>query len=97
MRELGNILVEKGLNETFTEITGLSEKCQFRNCTHIHEKNCAVLTAVEEGQLSEKRYQNYIKMNKELVYYEMSYLEKRQKDKKFGKLIKSVMKHKNKR
>jgi ribosome biogenesis GTPase len=97
MRELGNILVGTGLDETFTEIAELSEKCRFKDCTHIHEKGCAVLTAVDDGQLSEKRYQNYIKMNKELVYYEMSYLEKRQKDKKFGKLIKSVMKHKNNR
>jgi ribosome biogenesis GTPase len=37
-------------------------------------------------------------MNKESIYNEMSYLEKRQKDKQFGKFIKSVMKHKkNKR
>jgi ribosome biogenesis GTPase len=94
MRELGNILVEKGLNETFTEIAEFSKNCQFKNCTHVHEKGCAVLTAVENNQLSEKRYQNYIKMNKEFIYNEMSYFEKRQKDKKFGKLIKSVMKHK---
>ena len=97
MRELGIFSVEAGLDETFAEITELSQKCQFNDCTHITEKGCAVLKAVEEGRLSEKRYGNYIKMNKESVYLEMSYLEKRQKDRQFGKFCKSVMNHKKNR
>jgi ribosome biogenesis GTPase len=94
MRELGNFSVETGLDETFAEILELSNKCQFNDCTHVTEKGCAVLNAVKEGNLSEKRYLNYIKMNKESIYNEMSYFEKRQKDKQFGKFIKTVMKHK---
>lgn len=97
MRELGIFSVEAGLDETFAEITELSQQCQFNDCTHVNEKGCAVLNAVEDGKLSEKRYQNYIKMNKESIYSEMSYLEKRQKDRQFGKLIKSVMNHKKNR
>jgi len=97
MRELGNFSVETGIGETFTEITELSEQCQFNDCTHFNEKGCAVLTAVENGQVPENRYQNYIKMKKESNYYEMSYLEKKQKDKQFGKLCKTVMKHKKNR
>ena len=96
MRELGNFSVETGLDETFAEIIELSQQCQFNDCTHVAEKGCAVLKAVEDGKLSEKRYQNYIKMNKESIYNEMSYLEKRQKDKQFGKFVKTVMKHKKK-
>ena len=94
MRELGNISVETGLDETFAEITELTAKCQFTDCTHENEKGCAVLKAVADGRIPEKRYQNYIKMNKESIYNELSYYEKRQKDKKFGKFIKSVIKHK---
>jgi ribosome biogenesis GTPase len=94
MRELGNFSIETGLDETFSEIIVLSEKCHFNDCTHISEKGCAVLEAVENGQLPDERYQNYIKMTKESTYNEMSYLEKRRKDKQFGKLIKNVMKHK---
>ena len=97
MRELGHFSVETGLDETFAEIIELSEKCQFNNCTHLKEKGCAVLHAVKNGQLSEERYQNYTKMNKESIYNEMSYLEKRQKDKQFGKFCKMVMKHKKNR
>jgi ribosome biogenesis GTPase len=97
MRELGNFSIETGLDETFVEITELSEKCQFNDCTHVNEKGCAVLKAVENDRLSEKRYQSFIKMNKESVYNEMSYLEKRRKDKEFGKFVKSVLKEKKHR
>ena len=97
MRELGNFSVEIGIDETFTEIVELSEQCQFNDCTHINEKGCAVLKAVENGQVPEKRYQNYIKMKNESIHNEMSYLEKRKKDRQFGKLCKTVMKHKKNR
>jgi ribosome biogenesis GTPase len=97
MRELGNFSVETGIEDTFSEISELSGQCQFSDCTHMNEKGCAVLKAIKNGQVSEKRYQNYIKMKKESVYHELSYLEKRQKDKQFGKLIKSVMAHKKSR
>ncbi len=94
MRELGNISVDTGIDETFSEIIYLSRYCKFNNCTHTNEKGCAILAAINEGVLPEKRYQNYIKMKNESSYNEMSYLEKRQKDKKFGKYCKSVMKQK---
>ena len=94
MRELGNFSVNLGLDETFVEIIALSEKCHFNDCTHVQEKGCAVKNAVENGELSQKRYQNYIKIKKESVYNELSYFEKRQKDKQLGKFYKSVMKHK---
>ena len=97
MRELGNFSIEQGLDDTFTEIKALSEQCQFNDCTHVNEKGCAVLKAVDNGQVPEKRYQNYLKMKKEAIYYESSYLEKKQKDKQFGKLIKTVMKNKKNR
>jgi len=97
MRELGNFSVETGIDETFSEIIELSKRCQFNDCNHINEKGCAVIEAVENGQVPEKRYQNYIKIKKESNYNEMSYLEKKQKDKQFGKLIKSVMKEKKNR
>jgi ribosome biogenesis GTPase len=94
MRELGNFSVDTGLGETFSEIAALSQKCRFSDCAHIGEKGCAVLDAVEKGQLSADRYQNYLKMTKESAYNEMSYVEKRKKDKQFGKMCKTVMQHK---
>ncbi len=95
MRELGNMSIDTGMNETFSEIIVLSQNCKFSNCSHTNEKGCAILAAIDEGALSEKRYKNYIKMKNESAFNEMTYSEKRKKDKDFGKLIKSAVKSKN--
>ncbi len=94
MRELGIISMDSGLDDTFNEIVELSSQCRFKDCTHTVEKDCAVIKAVEQGKISEERYNNYMKIYKESIYYEMSYYEKRQKDKKFGKFIHTYMKNK---
>jgi len=97
MRELGNIAVDDGIDETFSDISKLSQQCRFANCSHIKEQGCAILTAIKNGDLEKQRYKNYLKMKKESAFNEMSYSEKKQKDKDFGKLIKSTLKNKKKR
>ena len=92
MRELGVISNESGLGDTFNEVDALADQCKYKDCTHTVEKGCAVLEALERGEISEERYNNYIKIYKESLYNEMSYVEKRQKDKKFGKFFHSTMK-----
>ncbi len=92
MRELGVISNESGLSDTFTEIDELADRCKYRDCTHTVEAGCAVLEAVKMGEISAERHNNYIKIYKESLYNEMSYVEKRQKDKKFGKFFHSTMK-----
>ncbi len=94
MRELGSMSVDAGIDETFSEIQALSQSCKFGNCSHSNEKGCAILAAISSGELSEQRFKNYLKMKRESAFNEMSYSEKRKKDKDFGKLIKSVMKEK---
>lgn len=96
MRELGNFGVEAGIEETFDEIQFLANFCRFKDCTHTNEPGCALLRAIENKELDIDRYNNYIKLRKESTHYEMSYLEKRKRDKQFGKLYKEVMKHRKK-
>ncbi len=97
MRELGNIGVKRGVTESFSDVFKLSKSCRFKDCTHTHEVGCSVLAAVQSGSLNEAHYQNYLKLKKESEHYQMSYVEKRRKDKIFGQFIKSVMKqHKKK-
>ncbi len=96
MRELGNFAIETGIDETFDEITILAQKCRFNDCTHVNEPGCAVIEAIENENLDEDRYNNFIRLRKESDYYERSYLKKRRRDKEFGKMVKSVMKHKKK-
>jgi len=92
MRELGIVGAGDGVNRGFEEFVVLSGNCRYPNCSHEHEPCCAVRAAVENGELSEDRYSSYIKLKKESEYYEMSYLDKRKKDKAFGRFIKSAKK-----
>jgi ribosome biogenesis GTPase len=94
MRELGNFAVDTGIYGTFDEITELSNQCRYNDCSHTQEQGCSILAALKDGIISQERYQSFIKLNKESAFYEMSYLEKKRKDKKFGKFVKSVLKEK---
>ncbi len=95
MRELGVISADSGLSDTFDEISELAQLCKYDDCTHTVEKGCRVLEGVEEGIVSRERYDNYIKILKETRYNEMSYLEKKQKEKKFGKFMHNYQKNHN--
>jgi ribosome biogenesis GTPase len=97
MRELGNIGIKSGIEESFSDIFKLSGNCRFNDCTHTHEVGCSVLKAVRSGRLNEAHYQDYLKLKKESEHYQMSYVEKRRKDKKFGQFIKSVVKQNKKK
>jgi len=92
MRELGIIDAGEGVELGFEEFAALSANCRYADCSHRREPGCAVRAAVEDGQLSEDRYSSYIKLKKESEYHGMSYLDKRKKDKAFGRFIKSVKK-----
>lgn len=60
----------EGLSQTFSDIEELMLGCKYRDCQHEKEPGCAVLAAVEEGQLSEKRLINYHKLKKEIRFIE---------------------------
>ncbi len=91
MRELGNIELTEGIRKTFNLIDDLSQHCKFNNCSHTQEPKCAVLKALEEGEITEDHYNNYIKLTKESRFNKMSYLERKRQDKEFGKMQKRVM------
>jgi ribosome biogenesis GTPase / thiamine phosphate phosphatase len=93
IRELAGIDIEAGLDMTFEEIARLALKCKFTDCTHARERGCAIRAALDEGVLSEERLSNYQKLLKESQFNEMSYSQKRGKDKAFGKMVKSVLKN----
>lgn len=94
MREVGIADAAGGLEITFGEIFRTGKECRFSDCTHIHEKGCAVLEAVENGIIDRKSYANYLKMEKERAHFEMTLAEKREKDKAFGKMLKDYKKGK---
>ena len=92
MREVGIADSTSGLEITFNMIVSLSQKCKFNDCTHTNEIGCSVLEAVEKGEIDKASYENYMKMEREKVYFESSVTERRKKDKDFGKIIKNYKK-----
>lgn len=54
------------LDAYYREIAPLVAECQFSNCTHRNEPNCAVRAAVEAGTVSAERYDSYLRLREEL-------------------------------
>jgi ribosome biogenesis GTPase len=46
----------------FPELKNLVSQCQFSNCSHQHEPNCAVLTALKENKIHQARYDSFIRL-----------------------------------
>jgi ribosome biogenesis GTPase len=90
MREFGIVDAEAGMGGSYSDVTALASGCRFRDCTHTGEPGCAVLEAVDSGDISREHFENYLKLRREAKFYEMSDAEKRKKDRDFGKHIKSA-------
>jgi len=96
MRELGILSAGEGLEDSFADIKALSGQCRFADCSHENEPGCAIRKALADGMLNAEHYQSYLKLKAESDFNEMSYLDKRKKDKAFGKMVKSVLKERRK-
>lgn len=96
MRELGILSAGEGLDNSFAEIKALSGRCRFSDCSHDREPGCAIRKAIESGELDAAHYQSYLKLKAESDFNEMSYLDKRKKDRAFGKMVRTVLKEKHK-
>lgn len=88
LRELQLLCSGEGLKDAFSDIEAFADKCKYRNCTHTKEPGCAVLEAVNDGIIPEKRLENYHKLKRE-IKYNLSKHEARFKNKrsKFWKNI----------
>lgn len=61
------------LDGYFPELRDLVQHCQFNDCTHLDEPGCAVQRAVEEGKVSEARFESYLRMRfGDSLQYEMA-------------------------
>ena len=74
------------LEKSFEDIIELSQKCRYKDCTHTTEPACAVRKAIEEKELSEERFQNYLKLQREVAYEGLNsrQLEKEKINRMFG-------------
>jgi ribosome biogenesis GTPase len=97
LRELQLTDCDDGVNTTFAEITSLAKRCRFTDCGHGNEPGCAVQDAISRGELNPRRLSNYRKLMREQAFNSATLAEKRARDKRFGKMIKSILSEKNAR
>ncbi len=95
MREIGITDSKTGIETTFNEITSLSKKCKFKDCSHTTEIGCLVLKALEEGDLDINFYENYLKLEREKAHFEATVEKKRKADKELDKMMKIHKKMRN--
>lgn len=68
IKEFGLVDFEKTeLGQRFPEFRSRMDNCRFNNCIHVDEPGCAIIAAVEMGEIAEFRYQNYLKMLSDLT------------------------------
>lgn len=95
MRELQ--LYTGDLSRTFEDIEEFALQCKYKNCSHTSEPGCMVRNAIENGSLSEKRFGNYLKLQREMEYSGLNSRQTEQEkiNRMFGskKEMKKVMKH----
>jgi ribosome biogenesis GTPase len=98
LREIQIWLDNEGMENTFRDVMEFAEQCRFRDCSHSNEPGCAVLGAIETGDLDEDRFQNYLKLQREMRSLELRQDAKarRQAGKDFAKRIKQVQAYSHK-
>ncbi len=82
MRELQLWEADESLGTSFNDIEELAGNCRFRDCSHNSEPGCAVKAAIDDGSLEEKRYESYVKLQKELAFLERKADKKAQLEEK---------------
>ncbi|MBR8639031.1 ribosome small subunit-dependent GTPase A [Streptomyces tuirus] len=65
LRGVGLWDAETGVGQVFSEIEELAERCRFHDCAHETEPGCAVLAAIDSGELPERRLASYRKLLRE--------------------------------
>lgn len=71
-----------GWSEAFTDIEELALGCRFGDCRHERESGCAVQEALRNGELEGKRFDNYLKTQRELKYQASKEQTKQRNEKK---------------
>lgn len=97
MRAIGLWEADQGMEAAFPEIEALSHECKFRDCRHEDEPGCAVIAAVEAGEVPERRLLSYRRLTAELAALarrqdEKAWAEKEKTNKTIAKAVKRYYK-----
>ncbi|MEU5862626.1 ribosome small subunit-dependent GTPase A [Nonomuraea sp. NPDC047529] len=68
IRRIGLYDIGEGVDLVFSDIEKLAQRCRFADCGHVSEPGCAVLDAMESGELPERRLQSWRKLQREAAW-----------------------------
>jgi ribosome biogenesis GTPase len=95
MRELQLTDTAAGVDEVFEDIAALAKSCRFSDCAHGAEPGCAVRAAVDAGTLTPERFARWRKLAAEEAFNTETLAERRTRTRAFGKMVRSVLKEKD--
>jgi ribosome biogenesis GTPase len=96
MRELQLTDAGSGVADVFSDLHELATHCRFNDCRHETEPGCAVLAAIEAGDVDSARLARWQKLVAEDRHNSASLAERKSKDKALGKTIRQIQKLKKK-
>ena len=91
MREFG-VTSEDGASgdSLFPAIEALASNCKYGDCSHLTEEGCAVLAALQTGELDPSIYESFVKLVKEQRRFGIRAEEKKRMNRQFGKIVKEA-------
>ncbi len=98
MREIQLWGDENGVRQAFDDIEAIAQNCRFPDCSHTREPGCAVMAAIDDGQLDRGRFANYLKLQKEVRHLQqrknvaLSRRRERARDRRYRQFFKEIKK-----
>jgi ribosome biogenesis GTPase len=88
---------DEGISLIFNDIEELALQCKFGDCSHQSEPECAIKAALGDGTLDPKRYESYLKLQKEKEFLNKRKNQKeiRKSEREWDKKIRNILKQRN--
>lgn len=96
MRELKVGAIDAGLRATYLDIEQLADQCRFRDCDHRHAAGCAIAAAVAAGSIDARRFENYLKLQRESARAARSLREQRELERSWGRMHRNAQRQRRK-
>ena len=100
IREIGVIDAQDGISRVYDRIEKLAKNCKYSDCSHTTENGCAIKKAIEDGEIEQGEFDEYLKMLQESAFEENKegYLfDKWQRSKKRSRDLRSARNNKKKK
>lgn len=94
MREIKLGAAESGVRAAFSDLEALARQCRFRDCNHRGDAGCALESAVASGALDARRLNSYLKLQREVSRAARSERERREMERKFGRMARESVRRK---